>query len=87
MEFLSWKKPGFWKWPKIHLDAAERWGNTRGTGAVIGMLHNFFYLGADKYTQKFRISLSVSDTVVSTGLEQHHEVHPLTPSTCLVSKC
>ena len=35
--------------------------------AVIGMALKLFHLGAEIYTQKLRISLSVSGTVVTTG--------------------
>ena len=34
---------------------------------MIGMSLKLFHLGAENYTQKFRISLSVSDTVVIDG--------------------
>ena len=35
--------------------------------SAIGMSLEFSHLGAENKTQKFRISLSVSDTVVITG--------------------
>ena len=46
---------------------------------VIGMSLKLFRLGAENYTQKFRICLSVNDTVVITGCEERLLCRPKEP--------